>query len=118
MMDIDLKPCPFCGATETTILNGPVEDDWCAVSCDKCYAAGPHNYTDPHAIAAWNRRDTAGVLRLTARIAALEAQVAAADRLADAARVIAGDRKGFNVSWVSLNALRTALATYRAAKGK
>lgn len=54
----------------------------------------------------------------TARIEALEAQVAAADRLADTARVIDGDSKGFNVSWVSLNALRTTLAAYRAAKGE
>lgn len=51
-------------------------------------------------------------------ITALEAQVAAADRLAEAARVIDGDMQGFNVSWVSLNALRDALAAYRAAKGE
>jgi Lar family restriction alleviation protein len=51
-----LKPCPFCGGGDTLILDGPVEDDWCQVSCDKCHARGPINYSDPHAKAAWNRR--------------------------------------------------------------
>jgi len=50
--------CQFCGHDRTYILNGPVEDDWCAVTCDKCHARGPINYTDPHAIAAWNTRTT------------------------------------------------------------
>ena len=52
----EMKPCPFCGETDTVILNGPVEDDWCAVVCNKCSARGPINYTDHHAITAWNRR--------------------------------------------------------------
>jgi len=50
--------CPFCGHDYTFILNGPVEGDWCAVTCDKCHARGPINYTDPHAIAEWNTRAT------------------------------------------------------------
>ncbi len=51
-----LLPCPFCGGDDMIILNGPVEDDWCTVSCEKCHARGPIDYTDPHAIAAWDRR--------------------------------------------------------------
>lgn len=52
----ELLPCPFCGGDDLIIVGGPVEDDWCAVSCLGCMTVGPHNYTDPHAIAAWNRR--------------------------------------------------------------
>ena len=81
-MTDDLKPCPFCGEIDTIIRNGTVEDDWCAVSCEKCYSQGPHQYTDPHAIAAWNTRaaipdpechDTIAALR--AEVDALRAQV-------------------------------------------
>jgi Lar family restriction alleviation protein len=55
-MSDDLKSCPFCGGTDTIILSGPVEDDWCAVSCDGCYSRGPINYTDPACVKGWNTR--------------------------------------------------------------
>ena len=77
-MTDDLKPCPFCGEIDTIIRNGTVEDDWCAVSCEKCYSQGPHQYTDPHAIADWNRRAALPRPEDAARIAALSADAEAA----------------------------------------
>jgi len=103
-MTDDMQPCPFCGATETTILNGPVEDDWCAVSCDKCYAGGPHNYTDPHAISGWNRRAMPADLAAT-----LAANAALVQRLEDAREALSQDP--WNVGYTAwMNKRRAFLA--------
>lgn len=52
----ELKPCPFCGSLDLRMVNDLAEDDWCAVGCADCITLGPHDYIDPKAIAAWNRR--------------------------------------------------------------
>ena len=81
-MDIDLKPCPFCGFDEARIIT---IRDGRMVNCHNCHASGPAYYHGVQGISAtpalaagkWNQRDTAEVLRLTARITQLEAAVEA-----------------------------------------
>ena len=67
-MSDDLKPCPFCGGEAEWKSGGP----GCAwVSCKKC-PAETGDGSIPRIIAAWNRRaDTAEVIALRARVAAL-----------------------------------------------
>ena len=119
-MGIDLKPCPFCGfdtAKIITIRDGRM------VNCHNCHANGPAYYHGIRGIGAtpalaagkWNRRDTAEVLRLTARIAALEAVVKAGDGLVEAAQNMADYGTVLAEQKYHRN-LDTALTTYRAAK--
>ncbi len=131
-MDIDLKPCPFCGfdtAKIITIRDGRV------VNCHNCHASGPAYYHGIQGISAtpapaagkWNQRDNAEVLRLTARIAQLEAVVKAGDGLAEAAQAASDDLTEWlkvavddGYDEVKTNAVQdnldTTLTTYRAAK--
>lgn len=56
-MSEELKPCPFCGGSDLTIL--PNEQDHSHVHCNDCMAKGPvvdqvADWTRPHT--AWNRR--------------------------------------------------------------
>ena len=50
----ELKPCPFCGDTQLTIINVYGEDYY--VHCDTCTTCGPSGETEQEAIEAWNRR--------------------------------------------------------------
>ena len=50
----ELKPCPFCGGTQLTIISVYGED--CYVNCDACTTCGPSGETREEAIEAWNRR--------------------------------------------------------------
>lgn len=49
-----IKPCPFCGSTETDAVDHG--GYWC-VSCWDCVAEGPTEMTEDNAIAAWNTRE-------------------------------------------------------------
>lgn len=57
----DLKPCPFCGASDTSdVYVDRLQNDgrrW-AVRCDAldCIVEGPHRATKREAITAWNTR--------------------------------------------------------------
>jgi len=107
-----LLPCPFCGVTDTIILNGPVEDDWCAVSCDKCHARGPINYTDSHAIAAWNTRATPpGMIRLDAPelLAMVDALREATSQLES---VTGADDRPESDSWYVVTDARAAITAW------
>ena len=81
MSAVDLLPCPFCGGDDIGRVDGPPEDDWVAHVCCKCHASGPHNYSDKHAAASWNRR------------APVSANQNYADPLSSAAPVSAGKVK-------------------------
>ena len=50
----ELKPCPFCGATNVSHWIGDFGDH--VVSCHVCFAQGSPTKTEEKAIAAWNRR--------------------------------------------------------------
>lgn len=62
MGKIELKPCPFCGATQITPRNPSglflkEEDFGWVVMCTVCgVSTGMENRTDTEAIEAWNRR--------------------------------------------------------------
>lgn len=49
----DLKPCPFCGHTESTVR--PVWKYW-SVGCNNCAMGGPVRDTPEEAEDAWNER--------------------------------------------------------------
>ena len=49
---VELKPCPFCGATVWLRDDRP-SDTW--IECDDCQISTPHGTYDD-ALAAWNRR--------------------------------------------------------------
>ena len=62
-MQVELKPCPFCGETERLSVTHPFDEDdeTALVDCDRCNAQGPYyggsDSTSPEeAIAGWNRR--------------------------------------------------------------
>jgi Lar family restriction alleviation protein len=57
-MDVELKPCPFCGSSDVHIVAGDKCDEW--GTCVNCGADGPFRDTEAQAIAAWNRRDGKG----------------------------------------------------------
>ena len=62
-MSDELKPCPFCGASDPSdVFVGRLQSDgrrW-AVACEAtdCLTEGPHRATKREAIAAWNTRAT------------------------------------------------------------
>lgn len=49
----ELKPCPFCGSKNLTIVDGFGEK---YVGCMECAAVGPSADTEKEAFDAWNRR--------------------------------------------------------------
>lgn len=60
MSEVKLKPCPFCGNRETTIIqdyNKPVLQ-W-EIQCVRCGCGVGYYKTQEDAIAAWNRREAA-----------------------------------------------------------
>jgi hypothetical protein len=95
------------------------------VNCHNCHANGPAYYHGVQGISAtpalaadkWNRRDTVEVLRLTARIAALEAVAKAGDGLAEAVNDVVNDRHLTDAEFDEFMADTAAkLTAYRAAK--
>lgn len=58
---MDLLPCPFCGGTNVFAVSAADDYgtfDW-KVSCEDC---DPFHETEAEAIAAWNRREVAGLV--------------------------------------------------------
>lgn len=68
----ELKPCPFCGATDCSVeADGPM----CFyVSCGSCWASTPRCETPGTAAADWNDRPIEDALR--AQLAALQEEKA------------------------------------------
>ena len=50
----ELKPCPFCGGKELSVISVLGEDYY--VECSSCTTCGPSGETYEEAIEAWNRR--------------------------------------------------------------
>lgn len=50
----ELKPCPFCGGKDISIINHTAMGYW--ASCGPCGAIGPTRQTEEEAVEAWNRR--------------------------------------------------------------
>jgi Lar family restriction alleviation protein len=68
MIEVQIRPCPFCGQEEELVVTGEEDGvhDW-AVYCDDCGASGPfvpetytkalpEEYKRAFAIDRWNRR--------------------------------------------------------------
>jgi hypothetical protein len=121
-----LLPCPFCGGEVRMscddYINGwivmnpeyVIECDAPATQCPSHIRMADQN--PDQLVAAWNRRDTAEVLRLTARIAQFEAVVTAGDGLAKAADDVVNDRRIMDAEFDDFLAdTSAALDNYRAA---
>lgn len=50
---MNIKPCPFCGSTETHVLKSAYTPDW-SVECLSCDAFGPSADGKDVAILSWN----------------------------------------------------------------
>ena len=50
---MSIKPCPFCGSTETDVIQSPIRKDW-SVECVTCDAIGPSEDGSDVAILSWN----------------------------------------------------------------
>jgi Lar family restriction alleviation protein len=55
-MKIKLRPCPFCGGTETLCISHDVETGDPCVQCSWCGAMGPRTASTERAKDEWNRR--------------------------------------------------------------
>lgn len=53
-MNEELKPCPFCGATDAEPWTDDYDHD--VVFCRHCGATGPQGTTQERAIKHWNKR--------------------------------------------------------------
>jgi Lar family restriction alleviation protein len=51
-----LKPCPFCGSTTITFVEGTTGGDYAAGLCRRCYMTGPEATTRAEAERLWNTR--------------------------------------------------------------
>ena len=54
--DEELKPCPFCGATDAEVHDGLGCDEQYTVICFSCGCSASYCDEAAEAIAAWNRR--------------------------------------------------------------
>ena len=54
----ELKPCPFCGRTDSLHIDRYQSNGcwWAYVECTECLATGPVGKLKKDAIEAWNRR--------------------------------------------------------------
>lgn len=52
-MENELKPCPFCGGTNLTMVSCEGEH---YAGCFTCHTCGPGGTSREEAIEAWNRR--------------------------------------------------------------
>ena len=77
MMPDKLKPCPFCGATETTINKNTGQlslevwengytDGETQIICNNCESRGPVGKHDKHATELWNTRPSKTITTLQA----------------------------------------------------
>ena len=56
-IDTALLPCPFCGKSETAIIEDPPpKPQWAFVKCVRCHCAGPTCGSRATAIKRWNTR--------------------------------------------------------------
>ena len=58
VVDIHLKPCPFCGSTEVHILHYGTNSEH-SVVCDNCHVWVDHIFealSEEQALELWNRR--------------------------------------------------------------
>ena len=51
-----LKPCPFCGSTNISVVEAGIRTDIWFVQCEDCTATFPHFDSKAEAVMAWNRR--------------------------------------------------------------
>lgn len=54
---VELKPCPFCGSTDTEVVSSTLMAGRHAVFCSSCKAHGPIVKSKRYAVPAWNKRD-------------------------------------------------------------
>lgn len=52
----ELKPCPFCGSTDTEVVSSTFRVDQHAVFCRSCKAHGPVVKSERYAVPTWNKR--------------------------------------------------------------
>lgn len=52
----ELKPCPFCGSTDTEVVSSTLMAGRHAVFCSSCKAHGPVVKSKRYAVPAWNKR--------------------------------------------------------------
>lgn len=52
----ELKPCPFCGSTDTEVVSSTLMAARHAVFCRSCKAHGPVVKSMRYAVPAWNKR--------------------------------------------------------------
>lgn len=65
--DAKLASCPFCGGEGRLVSQRIANESGYCVECWSCTAGGPHGWTEPAAIAAWNRRVPAELTDAQAR---------------------------------------------------
>lgn len=58
MLNLKLKPCPFCGRDDKLEVGIPSSKfaSWFSIDCRRCESTGPRSYTVDGAIRAWNER--------------------------------------------------------------
>ncbi len=49
MVEVQLKPCPFCGSLGVAVIGS-------FVRCGSCGAVGPYGYNEREAVRRWNER--------------------------------------------------------------
>lgn len=103
-MGDDLKPCPFCGVSNTYIESGLLdgrysEEKWFQVQCQECCAVGSSRSAECAAVEAWNNAGSARAKAAEAaeqRAEALAAEVAQA-RAEGAAAIARADLAEFKL---------------------
>lgn len=65
----DMRPCPFCGNPDVDLAQMPLRKGWLTVQCGRCESSGPWRTEEAAAIASWNARTDATLLRALANLA-------------------------------------------------